>query len=65
MTWFVEARLAWIKEMIEIFGFINRDHVTKKFGVTKQVASKDFGEVAKRWPELMRYDATGKRYVRK
>jgi hypothetical protein len=63
VNWFVEQRIAWIKESIEIFGYVNRDHVQKKFGVSTPQASYDIREVMKRWPNLMEYDTSLKRYV--
>ncbi len=62
-TWFVEARLAWIKESVEIFGFINREHIQKKFGVSTPQASVDIREALARWPDLMSYDRSTKQYV--
>jgi hypothetical protein len=63
MTWFVEQRIAWIKESVEIFGYVNREHVMKKFGVSTPQASVDIREVMRRWPDLMEYDTSLKRYV--
>jgi hypothetical protein len=40
--WFAQHRLAWIAEMLEIYGFINRDHLQRKFGISEPQASKDF-----------------------
>lgn len=65
MRYFEQMRVAWIIEMVEIYGFINRGHVVKKFGVTEQVASKDFGTVQKLHPHLMRYDTSAKCYFLK
>lgn len=63
MTWFVERRLEWIKESLEIFGHVNRGHIVKKFEVSVQQASHDLREAQHRWPDLMEYDMSGKRYV--
>lgn len=62
MRYFENLRMGWIIETIEIFGFINRVHVVKKFGVSEQVASKDFQNVQKLHPHLMRYDTSSKCY---
>jgi len=62
MRYFEQLRIAWIIEMIEIYGFINRSHVSKKFGVTVQVASSDFDKVKKLHPHLMQYDNNQKCY---
>lgn len=63
-TWAIEFRLAWIKESVEIFGFINRDHIRRKFRVSAQQASYDIALVLKRWPDLMTYNRVLKRYER-
>jgi len=62
MTWFTEHRLAWIKESVEIFGFINREHIQKKFGVSTPQASYDLREAQARWPNLVIYNKSSKRY---
>jgi len=65
MRYFEQLRISWIIEMVEIYGFINRSHVSKKFGVTHQVASSDFAKVQKLHPRLMSYDASQKCYFLK
>jgi len=62
-NWFTETRLAWIKETVEIFGFINREHIEKKFGISEPQASLDLREVQARWPDLIRYNKSAKQYV--
>lgn len=62
MRYFENLRMGWIIEMVQIYGFINRKHVVKKFGVTEQVVSKDFTNVMKLHPALMRYDVNDKCY---
>jgi DeoR/GlpR family transcriptional regulator of sugar metabolism len=65
MRYFEQLRIGWIIETVEIFGFINRSHVVKKFGVTAQVVSSDFNKVQKLHPHLMRYDTSAKCYFLK
>lgn len=65
MNWFAETRLEWIRESVEIFGTVNRSHIIAKFGVSHQTASEDLRAVQHRYPELMEYDTTGKRYVKR
>lgn len=65
MRYFENLRIGWIIEIVEIFGFINRDHVVKKFGVSPQIVSSDFSKVQKLHPHLMRYDANAKCYFLK
>ena len=62
-TWFKEQRLEWIHESVRIFGFINREHIEKKFDVSTPQASMDIRDAIKRWPNLMQYDTSAKRYV--
>lgn len=62
--WFVEHRLAWIKESIQIFGFINREHIMKKFGVSLPQASADLALLQARHPDLIVYNRSQKQYLR-
>ena len=62
--WFTEYRLAWIKESVMIFGHIRREHVSVKFGISTPQASADIAQVLKRWPNLMQYNTSTKRYER-
>lgn len=62
--WFQAHRQDWIREMIDIYGFINRDHLRRKFGISHPQASTDLREAQARWPDLMTYNASSKRYER-
>jgi len=62
MRYFENLRMGWIIELIQIYGFINRKHVVKKFGVSEQIVSKDFSNVMKLHPQLMRYNEVDKCY---
>lgn len=61
-NWFSEHRLTWIRESVLIFGFINREHIEKKFRVSTPQASADLKAASKKWPDLMTYNASAKRY---
>jgi hypothetical protein len=63
-SWAVEQRLTWIKESIEIFGHINREHIMRKFWVSSPQASADISMAIDRWPNLMTYNRSTKRYER-
>ena len=63
-TWFTNHRDEWIKEAVDIFGFVNREHIMVKFGVSAQQASTDLSRVKGRWPGLMAYNASTKQYER-
>jgi hypothetical protein len=63
-TWAVEQRLAWIKESVEIFGQINREHIMRKFWISSPQASVDLRMALQRWPDLMTYNKSTKRYER-
>ena len=65
MTWFVNYRIEWIRESVEIFGYVNRGHIMQKFGISTQQASEDLRAVQHRYPELMDYDLSGKKYVKR
>lgn len=63
MNWFAEQRQLWIIEMLRIYGFINREHLLLKFGISPPQASNDLRAFAQRYPDVMRYDASRKAYV--
>jgi hypothetical protein len=33
VPWFEQQRMDWIAETLRIFGFINREHLMRKFGI--------------------------------
>lgn len=61
-NWFKVQRVNWIVEMIEIYGFINRYHVERKFGVSTPQASADLKDAMAENPELITYNLKTKRY---
>ena len=63
MTWFERKRIEWIHESVRIFGFINREHIMKKFGISLPQASHDLKKVMQFHPHLMTYDTARKCYV--
>lgn len=63
MRWFENHRMEWIAETLRVFGFINREHLMKKFGVSEVQAAKDFTAFQRLNPKAMRYDTSAKRYV--
>jgi len=65
MNWFQQHRLEWIAETLRIFGFINREHLIRKFGLSKPQAAKDFADFRRLYPDAMEYDISAKKYVAK
>jgi len=49
--------------MLAIYGFINRAHICRKFGVSKPQAALDLREFQKANPGAMTYDNRQKTYV--
>ena len=64
MNWFENTRLEWIAEILNVFGYINREHLMRKFGISKPQASKDLNTFARLNPKSIRYDLSSKRYVK-
>ena len=64
MRWFEEKRMEWITETLRVFGFINRDHLMRKFGISKPQASNDLTAFQCAHPGTVSYDLSAKRYVR-
>jgi hypothetical protein len=62
MTWFTEHRQAWIAETLRVFGFINREHIERKFGVSTPQASYDLKEFQRANPNAITYNKTARRY---
>ncbi|MER9471032.1 hypothetical protein [Mesorhizobium sp. M0520] len=60
--WFKRTRVAWIAEMVEIYGFINREHIQTKFGVSTPQASYDLRDAMAAYPGLIVYNTSAKRY---
>jgi hypothetical protein len=60
--YFKTERLAWIEETVRVFGFINREHITRKFGISTPQASMDLRDFQRLNPGAIQYDATAKRY---
>lgn len=63
MRWFEQYRMEWIAETLRVFGFINREHLMKKFGVSAPQAAIDFRTFQKLRPGAMVYDKSAKRYL--
>jgi hypothetical protein len=61
--WFKQQRMDWIAETLRIFGFINREHIKRKFGLSTPQASIDMNNFQKLYPGITRYDVKTKRYV--
>ena len=62
MRWFENYRLEWMKEMLEIYGFINREHLMKKFDISLPQTTLDFNKFKERYPDFMVYNVRSKRY---
>ncbi len=62
MRWFENYRQDWIAEMLIVYGFINREHLRRKFGISIPQASNDLRQFQKRFPDGIAYNATTKRY---
>lgn len=63
MRWFEHQRQEWIWETLRVFGFIQRQHLVNKFGVSVPQASADLQRFQRERPGMMTYDKTSKRYV--
>lgn len=62
MRWFERQRMDWITETLRVFGFINREHLSKKFGISTPQASADLQTYAQLHPGKVRYNLSTKRY---
>jgi len=64
VNWFATYRQKWISEMLLVYGFINREHLMTKFGISQPQASTDLQVFARDHPTMMQYDTSRKTYVR-
>ena len=62
MRWFERHRQEWIAETLRIFGFINREHIELKFGVSTPQASMDLRTFQRSHPNALTYNKRAKRY---
>ena len=62
MNWFAKARQEWIGDTVRVFGYINREHIVKKFGVSTPQASMDLQAFMVANPGRIVYDKSMKRY---
>lgn len=62
--WFEQQRMEWIAETLRVFGFINRAHLERKFGISTPQASLDLKNFARWNPRKMFYDVNRKCYVK-
>ncbi len=63
MAWAEDYRQDWIAETLRVFGFINREHLERKFGISTPQASLDIQRFLRDHPGLMTYDKTAKCYI--
>lgn len=63
--WFVKHRQEWIKEALYVYGYINREHIERKFGVSAPQASVDLKLFQNQNKDLIVYNKTSKRYEAK
>lgn len=64
MNWFERHRIEWIAESLRVFGFINRVHLERKFGISRPQASADLATFARLYPKAMGYDTSRKCYMK-
>ena len=62
LRWYEQHRQEWIAEMLSIYGFINREHIMRKFGVSLPQASTDLGKYERAHQDSVFYNRSSKRY---
>lgn len=65
MNWFASHRQEWIADMLRVYGFINRFHLARKFGISNAQAAIDFRAFNEANPDAMNYDVRKKIYYAK
>lgn len=62
--WYIQHRQDWIAESLRVYGYINRGHIERKFGISTPQASADLSLFQKLRPDYIVYNASAKRYER-
>lgn len=62
MNWAQEYRVKWIGEMLHVYGFINREHIVRKFRVSVPQARADLAMFKRSNPSAIEYDPRSKLY---
>lgn len=62
MAWFADHRQDWIAEMLRVYGFINRQHLMRRFEISGAQAANDFNRFNEERPGVMLYDNRAKTY---
>lgn len=63
MNWYQNKRLKFIRQMLVVYGHINRGNLMRKFGISEQQAALDLRAFNRLYPKRMTYDKKIKRYV--
>ena len=61
-NWFENQRCAFIAEMLHVYGFINREHLMRKFSISRPQAFKDLQSFQRHSSGSMAYNLSTKRY---
>jgi hypothetical protein len=62
--WFANYRQQWIADALDVYGFVNREHLQRKFGISVPQASIDLQRFLRAHPGDVQYDLSRKCYVR-
>jgi DeoR/GlpR family transcriptional regulator of sugar metabolism len=62
LTWAQKQRQDWIVEMARIYGFINHEHLMKKFEISTAQAANDFRVFLKLNHGFIEYNVNAKHY---
>ncbi len=60
--YFLRHRQEWIAETLRVFGYINREHIERKFGLSTPQASLDLAVFQRAYPDKVVYNKNSKRY---
>ena len=63
--YYLRHRQEWIAETLRVFGYITREHIERKFGLSTPQASLDLAQFQKTNPDKITYNKVSKRYEAK
>jgi hypothetical protein len=62
-SWCARQRQEWIADTLQVFRFLNLEHLQRKFGISRPQASLDLRRFQQERPGVIRYDVVKKCYV--
>lgn len=63
LKYYQRERMEWIADCLRVYGFVNRKHIMRKFGMSHPQASSDMTLFRRRNPGAVKYDLSNKMFL--